>query len=315
MEHTSGNDQGSFGDVPALIAGYGPKGSKGAKHVFYTSARLLFRSAPIGAIVCIIAAAGGRASAAVPYFNGFESNTTDWSPEVARVTSGTSGIPAASGSFFGLLDPSAGAFSRWDGYNYGAGNGVPTAFIEYTTSVDIYLNLEGGWGNDTRFDFSSAINSSATGLFRRDFIFNGGFYNDADGSPGSGTNRFIFSASNNSQPGSAFAKNPARGPIAISTTGWYTFEHHFYENALGDLAVDLSIFDSSNALVNTWLLTDSTDDIALVGGNRYGWFDFNQFSGLGIDNASLTTIPAPSAAALLGLAGGVLASRRRRESQ
>jgi hypothetical protein len=151
--------------------------------------------------------------------------------------------------------------------------------------VDIYLNVGGGWANDTRFDFDSAINNSL-GTFRRDFIFNGGFYNDTDGSPGSGTNRFIISASNNSQPGSAFAKNPGRSPIAISTTGWYTFTHHFSDIG-GVLSVDLRIFDSSNLLVGSWTLSDASDLIALIGGNRYGWFDYNQFSVLAFDNAKL----------------------------
>jgi hypothetical protein len=93
----------------------------------------------------------------------------------------------------------------------------------------------------------------------------------------------VISASNNSQPGSAFAKNPGRGPIAISTTGWYTFQHHFY-NLAGVLAVDLSILDSSGTLVNSWTLSDATDLITVIGGNRYGWFDYNQFSTLAFDN-------------------------------
>jgi hypothetical protein len=74
------------------------------------------------------------------------------------------------------------------------------------------LNVAGGWANDTRFDFSSAINNAA-GTHLSDFIFNAGFYNDTDGSPGSGTSRFVISASFNSQPGSAFAKNPGFDPI------------------------------------------------------------------------------------------------------
>jgi hypothetical protein len=94
----------------------------------------------------------------------------------------------------------------------------------------------------------------------------------------------VISASNNSQPGSAIAKNPGRGPIAISTTGWYTFQHHFY-NLAGVLAVDLRIFNSSAVLINSWTLSDATDLIAGIGGNRYGWFDYNQFSTLAFDNA------------------------------
>ncbi len=186
---------------------------------------------------------------------------------------------------------------------------MPTAFQEYITSVDIFLNVAGGFANNTRFDFDSAINNSS-GSFLRDFIFNAGFYNDTDGSPGSGTNRFVFSASTSSQPNDTFAKNPANSPIAIDTTGWYTFEHHFYDNA-GSLAVDMSIYDSSDALVNNWTL-NTTDLIASVGGNRYGWFDYNQLTSLAFDNASLTIVPEPTSALLLLGSGATLLLRRRR---
>jgi hypothetical protein len=244
-----------------------------------------------GALVLVVAlltvGAGVVSAAPAPYSNGFEIDITDWDAfggglNATRVASGTNGITSASGSFH-AENSAAGSASRWGGYNYGAGHAVPTVFHDYSTSVDLYLNVGGGWANDTRFDFSSAINNNL-GTHRRDFIFNAGFYNDTDGSPGSGTSRFVISASNNSQPGSAFAKNPGRDPIAISTSGWYTFVHHFRDNA-GVLAVDLSILDSSSVLVHSWTLSDATDLIAGIGGNRYGWFDYNQFSTLAFDNA------------------------------
>jgi hypothetical protein len=244
------------------------------------------------------------------YSNGFETDISDWSA-VTRVPSGTNGITSASGSYHAVSSPNGAPFSRWGGYNYGAGS-VPTAFQEYVTSVDIFLDVEGGFANNTRFDFDSAI-SGSNGLYLRDFIFNAGFYNDTDGSPGSGTNRFVFSASTNSQPGSAFAKNPANSPIAIDTTGWYTFEHHFYDNA-GSLAVDMSIYDSSNVLVNGWTV-NSGDLIGSVGGNRYGWFDYNELPVLAFDNASLTVVPEPTSALLLLLGSGAMLLLRRRRTE
>lgn len=278
------------------------------------------------ALVLVALAHGQAAMAGVLYSNGFEVNINDWNAfgppyDATRVPSGTNGIPSASGSFH-AENSAAGSASRWGGYNYGAGNAVPTVFQEYTTSVDIYLNVGGGWANDTRFDFDSAINNSG-GTFLRDFIFNAGFYNSSDVTgPGAGTNRFVISASNNSSPGSAYPKNPAKGPIAIATTGWYTFQHHFYDNA-GTLAVDMSIYDSSSVLVNSWTISNG-DLISGVGGNRYGWFDYNKFSVLAFDNASLVTrdmaaVPEPSTIASLGaglLAGlGVVVRRRRRSAQ
>ena len=261
------------------------------------------------------------AHAAVLYSNGFESDTNGWESPT-RVPSGTGGITSQSGSFHATTQPDQdgfGDFTRWGGYNYGAGGGVPTAFKEYWTTIGIYLDVGGGWANNTRFDFTSAINNSL-GNHNRDFIFNGGFYNDNDGSPGSGTNRFIFTASNNSQPGSAFAKNPGRNPFAISTTGWYTFEHHFYDNG-GVLAVDLTIYDSSNMAIMIWTLSDPTDLISGIGGNRYGWFDYTEFSSLAFDNTQLrvadVAVPEPETLAIVAMALPLLGFglRRRRASR
>ncbi|MES2469446.1 MAG: VPDSG-CTERM sorting domain-containing protein [Verrucomicrobiota bacterium] len=262
-------------------------------------------------ILALIGASQLSALAVTMYSNGFETDTAGWTGP-SRVASGNGGITSASGNFHAIgVTPATQTtvntpFTTWGGYNYGAGNAVPTAFQDYTTSLDIFLNVEGGWANETRFDFSSAINKAA-GTFMRDFIFNAGFYNDATG-PGANTNRFVISASTNSQPGSAYAKNPAMDPFAISTTGWYTFEHHFYDNA-GTLAVDLSILDSSSTLVNSWTLSNPADLISATGGNRYGWFDYNQFSSLAFDNAELRTNTAsvPDGGATVALLGGALA--------
>ena len=223
------------------------------------------------------------------YANGFETGVSDWdayggSFNATRVASGTNGIVSASGRYHAESSPS-GSASRWGGYNFGAGAGVPTAFQEYSTSVAIYLDVSGEWANRTRFDFSSAINR-ADGTFWRDFVFNVGFYNAADqiGS-GAGTKRFVISASNHGQPSDADPKNPNQDPIVIAMTGWYTFEHHFYAKA-GRLEVAMCIFDTSRTRVNTWTLRGA-EPISTIGGNSYGWFAFNQFSTLAFDNAEL----------------------------
>lgn len=273
--------------------------------MFTTNGRLF------AAIALASVAISSTSQAAVLFSNGFEADVSGWFTPT-RVASGTGGITSSDGGFHATTAAGASDYTRWGGYNYGAGNAVPTLFQEYTTSIDIYLDLDAGWANDTRFDFSSAINNNG-GTHLRDFIFNAGFYNDATG-PGAGTDRFVISTSNNSQPGSAFAKNPARSPIAISVEGWYTFEHHFYESA-GFLMVDMSIFDASNTLVNTWTL-GGTDAIGGVGGNRYGWFDYNQFSTLAIDNSEMQVadaeVPEPATLGMLALGLLGMASLRRR---
>lgn len=270
--------------------------------------KLLVQSVALALSTLILAA--DPASAAL-YFNDFETNTVDWTG-ATRVASGTGGIPSAdSSSFHALAAP--GAFTRFGGYNYGAGP-VPTAFQEYTTSLDIFLNVGGGFANDTRFDFTSAISNSA-GNHLRDFAFNVGFYNNGDiTGPGSGTDRFVVSAGTTTGRANSFPKNT--GSIAISTTGWYTFQNHFYDNG-GVLNVDMSIFDSSNALVSTWTL--GSDAIGGVGGSRYGWFPSMEVSSLAIDNAQLSlavaAVPEPASLivwSLLGLTvGGATWWRRR----
>ncbi|MEO8443623.1 MAG: VPLPA-CTERM sorting domain-containing protein [Gammaproteobacteria bacterium] len=283
------------------------------RNIMFSVSRFAFPTVALAVVLGVVAVS--PSAQAVPlYYNGFETDIAGWNAfggafDATRVPSGTGGVTSSGGSFH-AVNSATGSAGNWGGYNYGAGNAVPTVFQEYQTSVDIYLDVGGGWANDTRFDFSSAVNNNG-GTFKRDFIFNAGFYNDTDGSPGSGTSRFVITASNNSQPGSAYAKNPGRAPIAISTTGWYTFQHRFYDSG-GVLAVDLSIYDAANLLINSWTLSDPGDVMAGVGGNRYGWFDYNEFSTLAFDNAELNIVPIPAAVWLFGSALGVLRAIRRR---
>ena len=258
------------------------------------------------------------ASASELFFNGFETDTAGWNVfgggfDATRVASGANGVTSATGGFH-AESSSSGSAGNWGGYNFGAGHAVPTVFQEYSTSVAIFLDLGGGWANDTRFDFTSAINNSG-GTHLRDFAFNAGFYDSSDtAGPGAGTDRFIVSASNNTGRANSYPKNPGRDPVAIDTSGWYTFEHHFY-NSGGVLNVDLSIFDSGSALVHSWTL--GGDPIATVGGNRYGWFASNEFDVLAFDDTRLTTamVPEPTTLTLLGLSFiGLIGAVRYRDA-
>lgn len=259
-------------------------------------------------VAALVAASPARAG----FFQGFETNTTGWNNSgngtITRVPTGTDGIVAGGGSWYGKITQSpasgGGPFTNYGGYS----STFPTG--GYIASVMIYLDMAGGYANDTRFDFSSAINNQA-GAHRRDFVFNAGFYNDGV-APGTG-NRFVVSASTTAGRSNSYPKNPGRSPIVIDTTGWYTFQHYFH-NVGGALAVDMSILDGSNQVVGTWTLSDPSDLIAsLVGGNRYGWFASNEFSSLAIDNSSLTVVPEPTTivAAGFGLLFALGAARRR----
>ncbi len=239
----------------------------------------------------VFSVGGASASTPTAFFNGFETDNAGWDVfggqyDATRVASGTNGVISATGSYHaeasgpcGLDACGGSAATDWGSYTdtFPAGG--------YLTSVDVYLNVGGGYANDTRFDWSSAI-SDTSGNHRRDFVLNGGYYDDTD-LTGSGA-RFVFSASNNAGRGSSFPKNPGRDPFAITSTGWYTLTHAFRDNGAGVLAVDLSISDAGGNVLHSWTLSDPTDVIGSpVGGNRYGWFASQEFPFLALDNSRL----------------------------
>jgi len=102
----------------------------------------------------------------------------------------------------------------------------------------------------------------------------------------------VISGSNNGTRCGAFPANPARTPIHIMVSGWYTFEHSFVGVAGGPLTVVMRVINKTTATtVGTWILTDPTDIIGVtVGGNRYGWFIQNEIDDLAIDNSERTGI-------------------------
>jgi len=265
----------------------------------------------IGTCITILTIIIGTASA--DYFNGFETDLTGWqvfggSYNPNRVASGSNGITSKTGNFHAEAATNGFPATNWGAYS----SVFPTT--GYVTSLDIYLNVDGGFANDKRFDFTSAINN-ASGSHRRDFAFNGGFYNDENLD-----NRFVFTASNNTGRSGAYPKDPGRNPIAITQTGWYTFQHTFYNNG-GVLAVDLKIIDSSNTIKGSWTLSNTLDLIGTgatsgawnepvqVGGNRYGWFAANELPVLAFDNATLV-VPEPATMSILAL-GGLLLRRKK----
>jgi hypothetical protein len=239
-----------------------------------------------------LAVAGGLILSAVTvtfafFAQSFETDTSGWEDAV-RVSSGTHLVPSESGAFH--AEDGGGAFTRWGGYSktFPAGG--------YTTTVDIYLDISPPYGsiltvtpypNDTRFDWTSAVNTPQCG-HRRDFVFNAGFYTDTDSLTGAGP-RFVISASNNAGRANSFPKNPGRDPFTIYVEGWYTFEHRFRDNGGGVLAVDLTIRDHlTGAPLHMWTLTTATDIIGeTVGGNRYGWFPTDEFPFLAFDTSAL----------------------------
>jgi hypothetical protein len=171
------------------------------------------------------------------------------------------------------------AFTRWGGYS----NVFPDG--GYTTILDVYLDIDAGAGNDTRFDWSSAVSTPGC-THRRDFAFNVGFYiGTGTCAIGSGA-RFVMSGSNNAGRGGANPCNAGRNPITITETGWYTFVHRF--TASGDALVGTLVVEGPGGVEQgSWVLSDASDVIgSTVGGNRYGQFFLQEFPVLQIDNSA-----------------------------
>lgn len=273
------------------------------------------RTVAASVVACVVAWAGAAEAGLTVYSQGFESNTAGWydgnngwSGSVTR-TAATSGMPAASGSYYavftqgGTTGNETGPFTRFDRYR----SSWPGTYV---AQIAIYLDpnaLNAGDG----FDYSVS-SSDAAGGFRRDFIF----HVTKDTSTGDllvgGSNNTNFAPIENLETGNHYT---------VTTAGWYTFEHRFYDNGTGTLAVDLDLLDSSGSLLFTETRSDPTDQIGVtVGGNRYGWFtNIDVTGGIAVDDASLTlsAVPEPSLAVNLAgtlAVGGAYFWRRRRRN-
>jgi hypothetical protein len=265
----------------------------------------------LSAMVLALLMAFGPVAAApgVIYSNGFETDTADWyvnaSGTANREASAFSnagayadGINSRSGSWHarlrnnqmgGCLPPFStattcvGPFTRWGKGPVSSNNTVWPG--GYMTDVSVYLDVAWAAANlDRRFDWSSAINNNTTGTHLSDFAFNVG--TTATGFIiGSSTNAFRSNTfPSNPCPSPATAPNACRTPVSVTTSGWYTFRHVFRDNG-GNLAVDMSIINGTNAVVASWTI----HSVAMtgVGGDRYGWFANQEIFDLPIDDARL----------------------------
>jgi hypothetical protein len=240
-----------------------------------------------------------------------------------------SGKDAAAGSYFALLNRGpcstvtnnpagpaiycAGPYTDWGNSNGNKWNGP------YTTQVDIYLdagyarahpddyagnlNLVGHSAESdevgTRFDFTSAINSSAPldgdgrAQFLRDFGFNVATSNADDQCKGNG---FVITGQTVVNRNNANPHLDNYDPQCITESGWYTFKHSFRENATNhnlEVQMDIIPVGGDGTPTASWTI-ESPDQISDVGCNRYGWFSNQEIYGLPIDNAKITGGCAPS---------------------
>lgn len=259
------------------------------------------------ALVATLALATPALASGHFWFQGFETDTDGWLDfgpgTIHREMSGytnaggyADGIPSAAGDWharlrntqsggcappFSSATNCIGPFSGW-----GKATTTNPTFPAggYVTEVDVFLDAD--WADthsDWRFDFSSAINNSS-GNHLRDYVFNAGTTAAGDWIVGSSTNAFrANSFPSNPCPSPSTPPNSCRAPVTITTSGWYTLQHVFYDNG-GTLSVDMSILDASGTQVAAWTI-HSTDLMATVGGDRYGWFANQEVHDLAIDNS------------------------------
>ncbi|MGJ8569716.1 MAG: tandem-95 repeat protein [Hoeflea sp.] len=195
---------------------------------------------------------------------------------VALVNSGDVGyVPTADGSGHALVSEDAatfGPFTRFDGYRSDWTG-------DWTAEVKVYLDTT--WADGKGFDYSVAANGS-DGLHRRDFIFH--VAKDAS------TGALLVGGSNNTGHGLPRTDIETINHHEVTSSGWYTLQHRFYEDA-GVLKVDLNLVDANGTILWTETRSDPTDTIGAggaVGGNRYGWFTLIDVDGgLAVDGMSL----------------------------
>lgn len=207
----------------------------------------------------------------------FETDTSAFVPNGSTLgieASGTNGVDTEDGESHlrvGTADTN-GAFTRFGGYGQG-----DTGFV---SQIKIFLDtgMEPGEG----FDWSVAA-SNQSGNHLRDFIFH--VTRDTD------SGNIIIGADNNTN--SAPQLNlETKNHAAVGESGWYTFEHKFYENDAGALEVAMNVYDDAG----NWLFTEVRSDPAdtfdtMFGGSRYGWFtNVDVDGGIAVDSVSLKTL-------------------------
>jgi hypothetical protein len=209
---------------------------------------------------------------------GYEADTAGWLDQndawygsIDQVLSGTDGITSAAGDYHAIVegDADSAPFSRFDGYR----DTWPGTWV---AEIDVYLDP--AWPAGTGLDYSVA-SSGSDGAHQRDFIF----HVTSDTSTG----QLLVAGSNNTN----FVPREDLENInhyAVTTAGWYTLQHVFYDNS-GVLAVDLNLLDADGNALFTETRSDAADTIpAEVGGNRYAWFTYvNVPGGVPVDNHQL----------------------------
>lgn len=134
-----------------------------------------------------------------------------------------------------------------------------SAFYPYTTSVDVYLDVDNviDAPTGTSWDLSSAVVQPNCVDHLRGFVFRCSWYKN--------TEQFTCNVRVTRLPGQKDLE--VDDPIYIYDAGWYTFHHSFYDDGSGVLAVDMEILQG-DTLIKDWTLSETDVTCYHISGRR-----------------------------------------------
>lgn len=296
------------------------------------------------AAACTVLGAHSReVRASIPYFQGFETNTSGWftqatssigAASITRYKSGDPSSPvgainAASGSYYAVIKNAENTYS-----NNFSGNGGYSAFGypaapapsdevypgAFTQSVSLYV-APSVWAPPSNTSVSAfwidmaPAASAAAGSYAGQPLFGGAGY--ATGSNGgTAENDFAFNVPTKGTV-QINGLDSAQHPITtITQDGWYTFAITYSKGTDGYVQEALDVYDNSGKLLSgetpqlfdlTPANTGTTLGVpnAYLGGPDYIWFTVwqNGFANDSLAIDNVTATPEPASLALLGVAG------------
>jgi hypothetical protein len=202
----------------------------------------------------------------------------------ARTTGGTDdsgngGVPSPTGCTVQGGENCSGPYELWGPRNLGNDTVFPSS--GFTTSIKMYVDA--GWGDANTgnvVDWDTGLETS-TGAYEEDFV------TDLCSTPSG----WEVSWENGSGGCGATAGSP--NPEYLNTSGWYTLQMNFTNNA-GIIDVTYSVLsDGSTGQTNpgtqVWSYTENTGiSTASSGGPQYGWLPTEDVSGLPLAQVALT---------------------------
>jgi len=209
--------------------------------------------------------------------SGFLDGDSGWNGQVSQVSSGTDGIVSPDGGFHAIFeqDVDGAPFTRFANYGQDFGDG-------HAVSTKIYLNQS--WADGEGFDWSVAA-SNSEGSHLRDFVFH--ITKDAD------TGTVLIGADNNTNFDPINNLETRENFGEVTQSGWYTFNHVFFEASDGSLAVAMTVLDENGDAVFHEVRNEPSDAVeSLVGGSYYGWFtNIDIAGGIAVDDVELRVSP------------------------